>query len=196
MFSLLSAGSLAHAEMGPYVGISAGLTSFDDDGFIQESQGRSDWDSTGTAFGFLAGYKFSDNFSMEWNFRNYDYGEYGIDALSAVDMQAWHISSTVGMPFKDTAVGNFDIFGKFGFGESDYSYVEAQNGAGESQTGESFILGGGAQFYIDEHFRIRTEVDITTFVLDVSYANSPTTFVTKDYLFTATSLTASLVYMF
>jgi len=196
MVSLFSFTAIAHAEMGPYVGIGAGITKFDDDGFIEESQGTSDWDDTGTAYGFLAGYKFSNNFSVEWNYQDYDYNQYSIDSLSEVDMQAWHIVALVGHPIEESFLGKLDLFGKFGFGESDYSYSESQGGIGESQTSESFILGGGAQFYLDDHFRIRTDFDLTTFNLDVSYGTGPTTYRTKDYTFFAYTAKASVIYMF
>lgn len=194
--SILPFASFAHAEMGPYVGIGAGISKFDDDGFIEESQGDSDWDDSGTAYGFLAGYKFSDNFSLEWSYQDYDYNEYGVDSLSNVDMQAWHISALIALPFEDSSLGKLDLYGKVGFGESDYSYREAQEGLGEEQKSESFILGGGAQFYIDQHFRVRTELDLTTFNLNASYGTTENSYITKDHTFTAMTAKASIVYAF
>jgi len=196
MVSLFSFTAVSHAEMGPYVGMGAGITKFDDDGFIEDSQGTSDWDDSGTAYGFLAGYKFSNNFSIEWNYQDYDYNEYGIDSLSDLDIQAWHVAALVAYPFEESFVGKLDVFGKVGFGESDYSYSEAQGGIGESQTSESFILGGGVQFYMDDHFRVRTDIDLTSFNLDVSYATSLNSHVRKDYTFIAYTAKASVIYMF
>ena len=196
LISFMSLASFSHAEMGPYIGIGAGFTDFDDDGFIEDSQGTDDWDDSGTAYGFIAGYKFSDNFSVEWNYRDYDYNEYGVDSISDIDMQAWHISGVAAYPIPESFLGKLDLFAKLGFGESDYSYSQAQSGLGEEQKSESFIFGGGANFYINKNFRIRTEIDITTFNLDVSYSNSPTTFIEKDYTFLATTAQASIVYAF
>ena len=211
MVSLFSFTAIAHAEMGPYVGMGAGITFFEDDGFVDDATrgNEADWDDTGTAYGFLAGYKFSNNFSVEWNYQDYDYNEYGIDALSAVDMQAWHIIAIVAHPVEESFLGKLDLFGKFGFGESDYSYTGSLNfgdldGDGddetltssEQQTSESFIIGGGAQFYIDDHFRIRTDFDLTSFNLDVSYGTGPTTYRTQDYTFFAYTAKASVIYMF
>lgn len=209
LVSLLPFTSLVHAEMGPYVGIGAGVTQFNDDGFIGDITENSDWDDTGTAYRFLAGYKFSDNFSVEWTYQDYDYNEYGIESLSSVDLQAWHISGVVLLPIEDSPLGKMDVFGKLGFGESDFSFKGLVNfgnrdedpedetlNVSEEQSSESFILGAGAQFYVDEHFRIRTELDLTTFVLDAAFGTSATNYLTKDYLFTGLTASASLVYAF
>ncbi|MFC3152572.1 porin family protein [Litoribrevibacter euphylliae] len=196
LVSILPFASVVHAEMGPYVGIGAGITKFYDDGFIEDNQGNGDWDDSGTAYGFVAGYKFSNNFSIEWSYQDYDYNEYGVDSLSDVDMQAWHISGLMALPFEETFLGKLDLYGKLGFGESDFSYRQAQFGVGEDQTSESFILGGGSQFYINQNFRIRTELDITTFNLEASTSQNATSYLTKDYTFTALTAKAMLVYAF
>ncbi len=196
--SVLLLSNMSYAEMGPYVGVGGGYTKFDDDGFIEESTGDSDWDDSGTAYRFIAGYKFSENFSVEWSYQDYDYNEYGVDSVSEVDMQAWHVSGVLAYPIYESALGHLDLFGKLGFGESDYTYREVQRGLGEEQSSESLIFGGGAQFYMDEHFRIRTELDFTTFNLDVAFGTegNTETFQTKDYTFIAMTASASVVYLF
>ena len=104
--SILSLASFAHAEMGPYAGIGVGMTQFNDDGFIDDISTEGDFDDSGTAYRFLAGYKFSDNFSAEWSYQDYNYNEYGMDSLSNVEMQAWHISAVVTYPLTDTPLGD------------------------------------------------------------------------------------------
>ncbi|GAA3943369.1 outer membrane beta-barrel protein [Litoribacillus peritrichatus] len=209
--SALFIANVSHAEMGPYVGIGGGFTQFDDDGFVKESTGDSDWDDSGTAYRFIAGYKFSENFSIEWTFQDYDYNEYGVDSVSEVDMQAWHVSGVLSYPIPESPFGPMEVFGKLGLGESDYLFsgrvnlgLGDQNNDGnvdtipykEQQTNESILLGGGAQFHINEDFRIRTELDITTFGLDVAYGINSDSFTSKDYQFYAVTASASLVYLF
>ncbi|GLQ33041.1 outer membrane beta-barrel protein [Litoribrevibacter albus] len=204
--SLLPFTSLVHAEMGPYVGIGAGFTQFDDDGFIDDLGAEDGWDDSGTAYRFIAGYKFSDNFSAEWSYQDYNYNEYGVDALSNVEMQAWHLSVLAAYPIEESPLGKLDIFGKLGFGEADYRYKGVYTNdtgssqqtfsVGEEQTSESFILGAGAQFYLNPDFRLRTELDMTTFNLDTSFGNGSVTYVTRDYSFRAMTASASIVYAF
>ena len=144
MLTCFSFSHLAQAEIGLYVGIGVGLTSIEDDGFIDDtSGGADDWDDTGTAYRFLAGYKFSDNFSVEWSNQNYDYDEYSIDAVSDVGLQAWHISAIAAYPLYESPMGRMDVFGKIGFGEAEFSYQQAQFGSlAQEQTSESILLGG------------------------------------------------------
>jgi opacity protein-like surface antigen len=209
--SLLPFTSIAHAEMGPYVGIGAGFTKFNDDGFISDitDEQDDDWDDTGTAYRFIAGYKFSEHFSAEWTYQDYNYNEYDIKALSSVEMQAWHISALASYPIEESFLGKLDLYGKFGFGESDFRYKGEINfgdrdgddedeivNVSEEQTAESLIFAAGAQFYINEDFRVRTELDWTTFELDDAFGTGPDTIFNKDYSFTAVSLTASVLYAF
>lgn len=207
--SILPFASFAHAEMGPYVGIGAGISKFQDDGFVDDIATEGSYDDSGTAYGFIAGYKFSENFSLEWTYKDYNYSEFNVESLSNTEMQAWHISALVAYPMQDSPLGRMDVFGKFGFGESDFRYKGTLNfgdvddddedetlNVSEVQTSESFVLGVGTQFYINEDFRIRTELDMTTFNLDASFGTGSETYLTKDYMFQAMSATASLVYAF
>lgn len=209
LVSILPFASVVHAEMGPYVGMGVGFSKFNDDGFIDDIATDGDFDDSGMAYGFIAGYKFSDNFSVEWTYKDYNYDEYGVDSLSDAEMQAWHIAGLVAYPMQDSPLGRMDLYGKFGFGESDFRYKGTLNfgdvdndgddetlNTSEEQTSESFILGVGAQFYVNQDFRIRTELDITTFNLDASFGNGADTYLTKDYAFQAMSATASIVYAF
>lgn len=197
---LLAAGQ-THAEMGLYAGMGAGITSFEDDDFVETTTNgeESGWDDTGTAYRFVAGYKFSDNFSIEWTYQDYDYNEYNVEGLSDLDLQGWHVSGIAAYPMYHSPLGRLDIFGKLGFGESELTYRQAQYGQfGEEHTSESFLLGGGVQFYVSESVRIKTELDATWFNLDANYGvpGSTDTYVSEDFSFLVYTASASLVYFF
>lgn len=197
---LLATGQ-THAEMGFYAGMGLGLTSFEDDGFVEATTNgeESGWNDTGSAYRFLAGYKFSDNFSVEWAYQDYNYNEYTVGGLSDMELQAWHVAGIASYPMYHTPLGRLDLFGKMGFGESDLTYRQAQYGQfAEAQTSESVLVGGGAQFYISDSIRLKTELDLTWFNLDASYGvpGSTNTYVSSDFFFQAYTASASLVYFF
>lgn len=134
---------------GPYIGAGYGMSSYNDGGYFNEvsTKESNSYNLFGGAYinKYLSvelGYIKSGNFDVKDTVtqnRNFNYSAVTVGVL--VHYPLWY--------------DNFDIYGKFGAGQSFTSL--------SSTDGSALVVGAGISYRIDETFAIRTAYDIYKF---------------------------------
>ena len=174
--SFLSAAYAAEPlQHGFYIGVSAGVSEFDDDDLISDI-GLS-LDDSDTAFGILAGYKINRNFAVEARYT--DTGSFEVsDCCSSVDIDTDILSiHAVGIiPFAN----GWSVYGQLGLGRVnlDIGFADGDETVGSAGLGVSynttenlsFAFQADAYVWEDDDGFDEYDVAITTVQLVARYA--------------------------
>ncbi len=145
-FSLSMANAVEKERNGgPYVGMSYGLSSYNDNSFYTDIQ-----DKEKNSYGFFGGAYINRYLSVELNYMKS--GDFKIvDSVSnktAFNYSAVTVSALAHYPlYYDT----FDLFAKFGAGQS-YTSITSTDGS-------ALVVGGGVSYRIDEMFALKVAYD-------------------------------------
>lgn len=166
-------------DEGPYVGFSAGATSYDidvrnwDDGSL--TAGSVDDSDVGVKFYF--GYRLSRNFGFELFYTNL--GETAFEGVSSGDGSAWSAGEISGFT-KNSGYGfsviagapigsSVDLFAKAGMFRWSVRHREFDSGGSYrfSDNGSDIMLGAGISFDVSERNALRLEWERYTDVYDI-----------------------------
>lgn len=146
-FLLLAFSVAASAEApkakGAYIGASAGVSLFDDDGalgvFIDDED---------KAFQGYVGYKFFEHFGVEA--RVTDFGSFS-DGFESLDISSYSIHAVGFIPFGESG---WELFGQIGFAQIN------QEVSGFVDTDDTAVTGGvGVRWHINQNVALAGQVD-------------------------------------
>lgn len=145
----LSAGALAQAQTGWYVGAEIGQSMIDDDGIDEDD----------TAFKILGGYQLNRSFAVEGAYAN-------LFDKDGVEVTAWELVAVGKFPINN----QFSVFGKLGF-----AMWEADAGAVDDD-GTDLTYGIGVQYDFSPRLGVRAqwqrydvEVDLDLWTIGLVY---------------------------
>ena len=150
MLFLTSAyGAEKERDGGPYIGGGYGLSSYNDGGYYNEVSTKET-----NGYNLFGGAYINKYLSVELGYVKS--GEFKVKDTSAqsknFDYSAITVGALVHYPFW---YDSFDIYGKFGAGQSFTSL--------SSTDGSALVIGAGISYRIDETFAIRTAYDVYKF---------------------------------
>ena len=177
VFALFISSLVADINGGPYVGISYGISQFNDDGYYQDIK-----EDKSKSAGFYAGAYINKHLSVEFAYVSFDAKDFG-DGFSVVDNLATEKTVSFSVMSLSTSAhyaffnDTLDFYAKFGAGEMHKSYL--------NEEGFTMLYGIGSAYRFNEYLSVKIAYDSYHFGYDEDYDKTTDYRMKLDYVYTA-----------